>query len=163
MSDITFLKESPLYQQLIDTIKLTEKIFGEMKKTHGACDGQITPLISVEASSQLILERYYEKVDKEIYQIDQALFWKNIQFMMKHENHEIHYHLKKYDEEITKTFEKLNNILNDFQDYKVKFNWVISLSSIYYFSNAKKYYDRSIKDLSVFIKKNYNYKEIRLY
>jgi hypothetical protein len=32
MSDIIFLKESPLYQQLINTIKLTEKIFGEMKK-----------------------------------------------------------------------------------------------------------------------------------
>lgn len=134
-----------------------------MKKTHGACVGQITPLTSVEASSQFILEMYFEKVDKAIYQIDQALFWENLQFMMKHKNHEIQYHLKKYDSEMTKTFDKLNNILNDFQDYKVKFNYVISLLSIYYFSNAKKYYDRSIKDFSIFVKKNYNYKEIRSY
>ena len=91
-----------------------------MKKTHGACVGQITPLTSVEASSQFILEMYFEKVDKAIYQIDQALFWENLQFMMKHKNHEIQYHLKKYDSEMTKTFDKLNNILNDFQDYKVK-------------------------------------------
>ena len=35
-----------------------------MKKTHIAIVGQITPLTSVEASSQFILERYFEKVTK---------------------------------------------------------------------------------------------------
>ena len=163
MNDITLLQESPLYQQLINTIKLTEKIFSEMKKTHAACVGQITPLTSKDASAQLILERYFEKVDTEIHQINAELIWKNLQFMMRHKNHEIHYHLKKYDEEIIKTFNKLNNVLNDFYDYKVKFNWVISLLSIYYFPNLKKYYERSFKDFTIFVNKNCKYKEIRTY
>ena len=163
MTDIPFLKQSPLCYQLIKTIKMAKKTFSEMKKTHKDCVGQITPIIGLDNSAQLVLESFFEKVDNKIYEIDQGLIWKNLQYLVTHNNHEIYYHLRRYDEEIIFFFEELNEILKDFEDYKSKFNWKISLASIRYFSNTKKYYERSIKDFSIFIKKNCTYKEIRTY
>ena len=163
MHNTQFLHQSPLYIQLMETVDMAEDTLNEIKKIHKSCVGQITLLTSVDDSVQFVLEKYFDKVDNKIYEIDQGLIWKNLQYLINHNNHEIKYHLEQYDERIKKCFEKLNFNLKYFEDYRVKFNFKIFLASIVYLSNAKKYYDRSIKDFSIFVNKNYNYKEIRLY
>jgi hypothetical protein len=145
------------------TVYMAEDTLNEIKKIHKSCVGQITPLTSVDGSAQFVLEKYFDKVDNKIYEIDQGLIWKNLQYLINHNNNEIKYHLEQYDETIKKCFEKLNFNLKYFEDYRVKFNWKISLASIVYLSNAKKYYERSFRDFTIFINKNCKYKEIRTY
>ena len=163
MHDTQFLYQSPLYIQLMETVDMAEDTLNKIKKIHKSCIGQITPLTSVDNSAQFVLNNYFEKVDNKIYEINQGLIWKNLQYLINHDNHEIKYHLEQYDERIKKCFEKLNFILKYFEDYSEKFNLEIFLASIVYLSNAKKYYERSFKDFTIFVNKNCKYKEIKTY
>lgn len=163
MLDTQFSHQSPLYIQLMETVDMANDTLNKIKKIHKRCVGQITPLTSVDNSAQFVLEKYFYKVDDKIYEIDQGLIWKNLQYLINHNKHEIKDHLEQYDEIIKKCFEKLNLNLKYFEDYSLKFNWKISLASIFYLSNAKKYYERSFKDFTIFVNKNCNYKEIKTY